>query len=77
MDGSEGSSESREEGLKRALEIAVGSLSAMSKIHEERETRWREEMRRLSDDREHVEMLLKQTLGPGGATSTDNVGRAL
>jgi hypothetical protein len=75
-DGSDASNESREEGLKRALEAALGSLSAMSKIYDEREARWREEMRRLTDDREHVEMLLRQTLGSGGSSS-DTVGRAL
>jgi hypothetical protein len=49
--------------LKRALEAALGSLGALSKIYDEREARWREEMRRVSDDREHVEVLISQVLG--------------
>lgn len=84
-DGSDSSSESREVDLKRALEAALGSLGALSKIYDEREARWRDEMRRVSNDREHVEMLLKQALGagstlpaqPNGTTSGDAVGRAL
>jgi hypothetical protein len=84
-DGSDSSSESREVDLKRALEAALGSLGALSKIYDEREARWRDEMRRVSDDREHVEMLLKQALGAGtGSTvpaqpngNSDPVGRAL
>lgn len=61
--GSDGSSESREEDLRRALEAALGSLGALGGIYEQREARWREEMRRISDDRETVELLLKQALG--------------
>jgi len=59
-DGSEGSSETREEDLKRALEAALGSLGALGSIYEQREVRWREEMRRVSEDRERVELLLRQ-----------------
>lgn len=58
-----GSSESREEDLRRALEAALGSLDALGNIYEERENRWREEMKRLSDDRSRVELLLSQTFG--------------
>jgi len=58
-----GSSESREDDLKRALEAALGSLDALGTIYEERENRWREEMKRLNDDRSQVEMLLSQTFG--------------
>jgi hypothetical protein len=64
-DGSDGSSESREEDLKRALEVALGSLGALGGIYEQREVRWVEEMRRISEDRERVELLLKQVLGDG------------
>lgn len=63
VDGSQASSESREEDLKRALEAAMGSLGAMGAIYEQREARWRDEMRKLSEDRAHIEMLLRQTLG--------------
>ncbi|KAF5371999.1 hypothetical protein D9615_008130 [Tricholomella constricta] len=62
-DGSDGSSESREEDLKRALEAALGSLGALGGIYEQREARWHEEMRRITEDRERVEMLLRQVLG--------------
>jgi hypothetical protein len=84
-DGSDSSSESREVDLKRALEAALGSLGALLKIYDEREARWRDEMRRVSDDREHAEMLLKQALGAGTSSTvpaqpngnSDPVGRAL
>ncbi|KAI0751825.1 hypothetical protein C8Q80DRAFT_1159557 [Daedaleopsis nitida] len=49
--------------LRRALETALGSLGALSAIYEQREARWRDEMRRLSEDRERVELLVKQALG--------------
>jgi len=58
-----GSSESREDDLRRALDAALGSLDALGTIYEERETRWREEMKRLSDDRSRVELLMSQTFG--------------
>jgi len=58
-----GSSESREDDLRRALEAALGSLDALGNIYEERETRWREEMKRLGDDKSRVELLLSQTFG--------------
>lgn len=60
--GSDGSSESREEDLRRALQSALGSLGALGNLYEQREARWRDEMRRISDDRETVELLLKQAL---------------
>jgi hypothetical protein len=65
--GSDGSSsEAREGELKKALDGALGSLAALSKIYYEREARWKDEMRRLGNDREHVEMLLKQAIGVAG-----------
>lgn len=66
-EGSDGSSESREEDLKRALEAALGSLGALGGIYEQREARWLDEMRRVSEDRERVEMLLRQVLGDSHA----------
>lgn len=63
VDGSQGSSESREEDLRRALEAALGSIGAMGAIYEQREARWRDELRKLSEDRTSIEMLLRQTLG--------------
>lgn len=71
-DGPQG--ESREEDLRQALEAALGSLGALGAIYEQREARWREEMQRLSDDREHVELLLRQTLGPVFATGQSSLG---
>jgi hypothetical protein len=58
-----GSSEGREDDLRRALEAALGSLDALGNLYEERENRWREEMKRLNDDRGQVELLLSQTFG--------------
>jgi hypothetical protein len=75
-DGSENSTESREEDLRRALEAALHSLGAVGGIWEQREARWREEMRRVSEDRERVELLLQQTLGVG-LTNGSMIGRAL
>lgn len=63
---SEGS-ESREEELKGALGAALSSLSALSSIYEGREQRWRTEMGRMGDERERVEVLLRQALGVGFA----------
>ncbi|KAK7022933.1 hypothetical protein VNI00_016823 [Paramarasmius palmivorus] len=62
-DASDGSSESREEDLKRALEAALGSLGVLGNMYEQREARWIDEMRRVSEDRERVELLLRQVLG--------------
>ena len=63
-DGSPGSGTPGEMDLRRALESALGSLGALSTIYDQREARWRDEMRRLNDDRERVELLLRQALGP-------------
>lgn len=68
-EGSDGS-ESREVELKRAFETAVGSLGAFEHIFAEREARWAEEMKRISEDRERVEMLLRQVLGDRHTSST-------
>ncbi|KAL6304146.1 hypothetical protein BKA93DRAFT_826126 [Sparassis latifolia] len=67
--GSPGSGDSREDDLRRALEAALGSLGEMGKIYEQRETRWRDELRQLSEDRDKVELLLHQALGPSGLTN--------
>lgn len=58
-------SETREEELKGALGAALSSLSALSSIYEGREQRWRIEMGRMGDERERVEVLLRQALGMG------------
>lgn len=63
-DGSDtSSSEAREGDLKRALETTLGSLETLRVIYEHRVTRWEEEMSRISDEREKVELLLRQTIG--------------
>ena len=70
-DGSPGASgsslpgDNRGEDLRKALTTALASLSVMGNIYEKREARWREEMKKLSEDREHVELLLRQALGSG------------
>ncbi|KAG2053768.1 hypothetical protein BDR06DRAFT_885301 [Suillus hirtellus] len=64
-DGSDCSSESREGDLKRALETALGSLGALRSIYDHRVARWEDEMGRINDERDRVEMLLRQTLGVG------------
>jgi len=62
-EGSDGSSGSVEENLRRALDAALGSLGAMGEVYEQREARVLEELQRSRDDRERVELLLKQVLG--------------
>ncbi|TFK63988.1 hypothetical protein BDN72DRAFT_802733 [Pluteus cervinus] len=49
--------------LRRALDTALASLDALGNIYDQREARWVEEMRRLTSDRERVELLLKQVVG--------------
>ncbi|KAL0948798.1 hypothetical protein HGRIS_008928 [Hohenbuehelia grisea] len=56
-------SASREEELKRVLDAALGSLGALGEMYDHREARWHEEMRRIKEDREMVELLLGQALG--------------
>ena len=58
-----GSSESREEELKRALDAALVSLSTIGGLYDERESRWRDEMRKLNEERGRVNFLLTQTFG--------------
>ncbi|KAI0029795.1 hypothetical protein K488DRAFT_88390 [Vararia minispora EC-137] len=61
--------------LRAALDAAVGSLSALHQIYNEREVRWAEEMRRLDEDRERVRMLLGQVLGVPGEAAGIGVKR--
>lgn len=62
-DGSDGSSASVEENLRRALDAALGSLGALSEVYDQREVRVLEELQRSREDRERVELLLRQVLG--------------
>ncbi|TDL17636.1 hypothetical protein BD410DRAFT_794096 [Rickenella mellea] len=65
-DGSPSSTSSqREEELRRALAAALGSLTELGKLYENREQRWTEEMLKQSAERDSVEVLLRQTLGVG------------
>lgn len=56
----------REEDLRRALKAALESLNAMRQMYEVRESRWREEEKRISEEREGMELLLTQAFGTGG-----------
>ena len=62
-DGGSLTSSAREEEQKRALTTALGSLNALGGIYDQREARWRDEMRRITEDRERIELLLKQAIG--------------
>ncbi|KAI0820703.1 hypothetical protein BC628DRAFT_1329807 [Trametes gibbosa] len=65
VNGSPATSSPGDVDLRRALETALGSLNVLSTIYNERETRWREEVRKQNEDREHIKLLLEQALGPG------------
>ncbi|KAF5322655.1 hypothetical protein D9619_001281 [Psilocybe cf. subviscida] len=56
-DGSDGSSGSLPENLRRVLDAALGE------VYEQREARVLEELQRSREDRERVELLLRQVLG--------------
>ena len=71
------SSKNRENDLKRALDVVLGSLDALGTIYEERENRWRKEMKRLNDDRSRVELLLSQTIGGFSGMRMTSGGREL
>lgn len=74
--GSEVSTESRELELKRVLEAALGSLASLGGIYEQREARWRDEMRRVAEERERVELLLKQVLGDNHTSTSSTLSVA-
>jgi hypothetical protein len=63
--GAETPAGEREDELRRLLGSALTSLGALGGIYEAREARWREEVRRQNEDRESVELLLRQALGFG------------
>ena len=50
------------------LDTALGSLGMLGGIFEQRESRWAEEMQKINEDRERVELLLRQVLGENHAT---------
>ncbi|KAH8992897.1 hypothetical protein EDB92DRAFT_1796860 [Lactarius akahatsu] len=59
------SSDAREKGLRCALDTAIGGLHTLGSLYEQREMRWIEEKLRLDEDKEKVQLLLKQVLGVG------------
>lgn len=62
-DGSDGSSTLTEGNLRRALELALDSLQTMGQVYEDREARVFEDLKRSREDRERLELLLKQIVG--------------
>ncbi|KAJ2935892.1 hypothetical protein H1R20_g1202, partial [Candolleomyces eurysporus] len=62
-DGSDGSNESRAEDLRKALDMALGSLNYLNGMYEMRENRWQEEMKRMQEDKEKASLILNQVLG--------------
>ncbi|KAN0129983.1 hypothetical protein V8E53_012137 [Lactarius tabidus] len=60
------SSDAREEDLRRALDTAIRQLArVLRSLYERWWMRWIEEKRRLDEDKEKVQLLLKQVLGVG------------
>jgi hypothetical protein len=62
---SSSSGSAREKVLRRTLDTAIGSLRALATLYERREMRWAEEKLKLDEDKERVQLLLKQVLGAG------------
>jgi len=62
-DGSDGSSESRTEDLRRALDTALGSLGLLNEMYEMRDARWQEEVKRMQEDRLKMSLVLRQVMG--------------
>ncbi|KAH8115667.1 hypothetical protein DFH11DRAFT_1725895 [Phellopilus nigrolimitatus] len=62
---SEGGGE-REKDLRRMLTTALHSLGALREVYDLREARWREEERRMREEREGMDFLLHQAFGAGG-----------
>jgi hypothetical protein len=66
-------SEAREEELRTALEGALGSLSQLGKMYNDLQTRWQDEMIRLGEERESIQLLLQQAFGAGIASTLDSL----
>ncbi|KAF9475271.1 hypothetical protein BDN70DRAFT_814377 [Pholiota conissans] len=62
-DASDGSTVVAEENLRRALDVALGSLGAMGEVYEQREARVLEELQRAREEREKLQLILRQILG--------------
>lgn len=74
--GSDGSSASVEENLRRTLDMALESLGLMGKVSEQRELRMLEELQRSREDRDRVELLLKTVLGDKNNPSSSQKPRS-
>lgn len=57
--------ETREEELKNTLGAALSTINALTSIYEGRDQRWVNEMGMRRDERERVDILLKQAFGFG------------
>jgi len=57
------------EELREALHGALGSLHQLGKMYSDLEERWMGEMRRLGEEKESVEVILRQALGYQGVVS--------
>ncbi|KAL1747781.1 hypothetical protein HDZ31DRAFT_31153 [Schizophyllum fasciatum] len=68
--GADATADMREEDLRRALGTALGSLGALGSMYEQREARFKEELRRTAEERQRVELLMRQALGEGHASAT-------
>lgn len=58
-------SETREEELKNTLGAALSTINALTNIYEGRDQRWVSEMGMRRDERERVDILLRQAFGFG------------
>ena len=66
-----------EDNLRRALDAALGSLGQLGTIYEEREARVLEELQRSREDKDKVELLLRQVLGEGPYPTIGGVGGSM
>lgn len=51
--------------MAQLLDTALGSLAALGEMYRVREARWAEEMGRAEEERERVQLLMRQVLGAG------------
>ncbi|KZV66766.1 hypothetical protein PENSPDRAFT_755448 [Peniophora sp. CONT] len=58
--------------MAQLLDTALGSLAALGEMYRAREARWAEEMGRAEEERERVQLLMRQVLGAGGGAGFRN-----
>lgn len=63
LDGSTTSASEREEDLRKLLKTVLSGFEQLKDMYDARELRWLEEERRMREEREGVNLLLKQTFG--------------